>query len=140
MVSFLLLHVYSNPELVDPTTAVCLLFYFGFGPDILVGGGHPVSHRQEIGNCLSRNCTQLACQFTNLVVSLGSLFLQQLVTFSSRIVFFFIALAYQIFVQMHLAVRITFGAVYLVIVFLVTLSSIVLWSFVWGDKSDQNVS
>ena len=40
---------------------------------------------------------------------------------------------------MHLAVRITFGAVYLVIVLLVILSSKVLWFFVKGDKSGQQV-
>lgn len=139
IISFLLLNVYSNPKLVDPKTAVCLLSYFGVGPDMLAGGGHHVWHKRQFENCLSRNCTQPARQFTNLVVSLEPLSSLQPVTFSSRIVFFFFALAYQIFVQMHLAVRITFGAVYLVIVLLVILSSKVLWFFVKGDKSGQQV-
>ena len=42
IISFLLLNVYSNPKLVDPKTAVCLLSYFGVGPDMLAGGGHHV--------------------------------------------------------------------------------------------------
>ncbi|KAN0076761.1 hypothetical protein V8E55_010616 [Tylopilus felleus] len=101
IISFVLLNVYSNPELVDPSKAAEIML------DI----------REKVG-------------IPNLAIT-HSLPMALLIW---SIFLFFTALAYHIFVQGVLAIRLIFGVVYLILLCLGVSSYVILRFFAKGDR------